>query len=113
MIGMARLPIGKDDGVRAQFADDLGKTQLVRTSGLDIGIRHGKRVAPGNAKKPGRGGCFLGAGLWCAASSHFALGEIKDTSLITDPRHFQERASASQLDIVGVSGDGQQVQFHR
>ena len=88
VVRMASFPIGKDNRVRAQFADDLGEAQLVLASGLDIGIRHAESVAPGDAQNLRGTGGFFCSGFWRAARSHFALGQIEDAGFVTKSRHF-------------------------
>lgn len=57
--------------------------------------------------------CFPAANLNRAACPHFAFGKIEDSDAVSAAYHLDQRAAASQLHIVGMSGYGEQVEFHR
>ena len=56
---------------------------------------------------------FLGADFRRTASSHFALGEIENAHRIALVDHLDQRAGASQFDVIRMRRDGQNIYvFH-
>ena len=112
VVGVARFPVGDDDGFWAQLAKDSGETEFVLAGGLDIGVGNAEVAAPLHTEDLGGFGSFFGARFGSAAGAHFAGGEIEDAGLVAALGHFEERAAASEFDVIGVSGDGEQIELH-
>jgi len=112
VVGMARFPIGENYGVGPELTDDLGQSEFVLARGLDVGIRHAQGFAPTHAEKFGGFGGLPGASFGRAAGAHFAGGQVEDAGLVAELGHFQESSAAGKFHVVGMSGDGEQVEFH-
>src|ERR1700676_2449213 len=109
VVRVTGFPIRENDRFGAGFADYSGEPGLVLASRVDVGVRYAERAAPAHAKNLGGFAGFFGAGFWYAARAHFACGEVEDAGLITAVSHFQKRSAASEFNVVGVGGDGEQV----
>src|SRR5882724_4489949 len=106
---MAGLPVRKDHGLRPELADHRCEAKFVLTRGLDVRIGDAESATPFDGKELGGLGGFFGASFRGAASAHFTCGQVEDASLVAALRHFQERAAASEFDVVRMRGDGQYV----
>ncbi len=107
MIGMARFPVGKDDGAGTEFADDSSEGKFVLAGRLHVGVGDVDGAAPGNFQDFCGCGCFFGADFRSAASAHFAGGEIEYAGFVALCVGFKESAAAGEFDVVGVGGDCQ------
>src|SRR5579859_1824123 len=107
---MAALPIGKNHNPRTHAADHPSNFQTIYPGVLDPAIGNVERLAPHDAQKPGSLGGFAFAIGGCAARSHLTAREIENASSPALLRHLQQRAAASLLDIIAVSGDCEDVE---
>jgi len=112
VIGVARFPIRKDYRVRAQIANDLREAQFILTRGLHVRVGDAEISTPGNFQDFRGEGGFFRAGFGGAARAHLAGGEIQDAGLVALLSHFDQRAPAGEFDVVGMRGDGENVEFH-
>ncbi len=112
VVGVACFPVGEDDGLRAKLAKDSGEAEFVLPGGLDVGIGNAEGAAPLRAEELGGFGGFLGARFGSAAGAHFAGREIENAGFVAALRHFEERAAAGEFDVIGVSGDCEQIEMH-
>src|SRR6266568_4562766 len=112
MVGMTRLPIGEDDGFRAELTDHGGETQFVLAAWLNVRVRHSQSAAPLYREELGGFLSFLGASFWRATRSHLAGGKVEDSGFVSALRHLQQRAAASEFHVVRVRGDCQQIKIH-
>lgn len=81
-------------------------------AGLDVGVGNAERAAPACAKDLCGLGSFLGTEFGSATGAHFAGGEVEDAGFVAGVSHFQESAAAGEFHVVGMGGDGEQVEFH-
>ncbi len=109
MVGMAALPVGKDDDARAQAAKHGGNLQAVLVGVLDVAVGQVERLAVRNVQDAGCVGGFGGALGGGAAGAGLALREVEDAGAPAARVHGQQRAAAGLLDVVAVGGDGQDV----
>ena len=109
VVGMAALPVGKDDDAGTKAAQDCGELEAVGEGVLDVAVGQIERFAVGDVEDAG--GCVgfgfaVGSG---AAGAGLALGEIEDAGAPAAGVHGEERAAAGLFDVVAVGGDGEDV----
>ena len=85
---------------------------LVLAGWLHVGIGNVNGATPGNFQDFCGEGGFFGANFGSAAGAHFAGGEIEDAGFVAALRHFEERAAAGEFDVIGMGGDGEQIEMH-
>jgi hypothetical protein len=112
VVGVARFPVGEDDGFGAKLAKDGGEAEFVLAGGLDVGVGNAEGATPGYAEELCGFGGLLGARFGTAAGAHFAGGEVEDACFVAALRHFEERAAAGEFDVIGMGGDGEQIEMH-
>ena len=77
--------------------------------GLHVRVRYVYRAAPGDFQDF-CGDCgFFGANFWSASGAHFPGSEIENAGFVALLLGFEERAAASEFDVVGVGGYGEKV----
>jgi hypothetical protein len=112
VVWMTRFPVRKDYRVGAQIADHLREAHLVLAGGLHIGIRDSQISTPRNFQDFGGERRFFRAGFRSAARAHFSGSEIENAGLVSFFSHFDQGTATSEFDVVGVRGDGENVEFH-
>src|SRR5215831_939856 len=110
---MAGFPIGQDDGFWAELTNDPGESQLVFASGVNIGVRHAKSVAPAHVEELRCLSRLLGANLWSASGAHLARGQVENARFVSELGHFQHRAAASEFHVVRMRGDGEKIEVQK
>src|SRR5579864_840872 len=111
MIGVTAFPVGQDDGVRLEFADRFGECDFKFVGERESGVGKAEITAYFHAENfPGVGGLFQ-ARFRSSARAGFTAREIEDASAIACLRHFENGAAAGELDVIGMSGDGEQVEW--
>src|SRR5208337_4427090 len=113
MIGMAALPVGKNDYARALLANDAGDLDAVGVGVLDAAIGNVEGFAPCDLQNTRCFGGFGGAALGGAARSQFALREVENAGARALTRHLQQRAATGLLHVVAMGGDGEHVEGGR
>ena len=109
VVGVAALPVRKDDDAWPKTSEDSGDLQTVGLGVFDIAVRKVERLAMRNVENAcgclGFGASFVrgtpGAGL--------ALGEVEDAGAPPAGVHGKQRAAAGLLDVVTVCGDSENV----
>src|SRR6266481_2732360 len=91
VVGVTRLPVGKNHGFGAEFADNGSEPQLVLPAWLHVGIGYSKGATPLDGKQRGCFSGFFGAGLGCTPCSHFAPGQLEDSGFVSALRLLQRR----------------------
>ena len=112
VVRVAGLPVGNDDGARAEFADGGGEAEFVSPRGLDVGVGYAEGAAVFYFEDLCGERGFFRARFRGAERAHLTGGQVEDAGLVTGLRHFEERAAAGQFNIVGMSGDGEKVEVH-
>src|SRR5260370_33942104 len=112
MVGMARFPVGQDDRFGAKLTNDGRQAKLVLAAGLNIGIGNAERAAPAYLEKLCGFSRFARADFQSSAGTHFARGQIENTGLLAALRHFQDRTAASDLTIVRLRRNRQEIEIH-
>src|SRR5438552_2828632 len=82
------------------------------TRRLNIGVRNAERATVADLENFGGPGSFLDSRFGTAAGAHFAGSEVEDACFVALLRGFEQRAAAGQLDVVGMRGDGEDVEGH-
>src|SRR6516165_10124800 len=113
MVGMAGFPIGQNDGFWAELTNDLGDSQFVFARGMNIGVRRAQSVAPADAQQLCCLNRFLGADLGAAPCAHLAGGQVENARFITELGHLQQGAAASEFHVVGMGGNGEEIEDQR
>ena len=109
VVGMAPLPIGKDDDAGAQAAEDGGDLEAVFEGVLDVAVGEVEGFAMGDAEDAGGGvgfGGTLGGG---ASGTRLAAGEIEDAGAPAEGLLDEEGASAGLLYVIAVGRNGQHI----
>ena len=88
VVGMARFPVGQDDRLRAELANDCSQAQFVFSRGMHVGVTHTQGVAPAYAQELRSFGGFFGANLRRAARTHLARGQVENARLVAELSHF-------------------------
>ena len=109
VIGMASLPVGKNDDARAKPAEDADHGDAILKRVLNGAVGQGERLPPSHAQNARGFFGLAGALLGRAAGSGFALGEIENGSAQAARRHAQQCAAAGLLHVVAMRGDSQDV----
>src|SRR5882724_280251 len=99
---MAGFPVGKNDRVWTKLADDFGQREFILPRWLHVGVGHAERATVADSEDLGGAGGLFGAGVGSAAGAHLSGGKIEDAGLVALLGHFQQRAAASEFDVVGV-----------
>ena len=110
MVGVAALPVGKDDDAGTQAAQDGGDLEAVFVGVLDVAVGEIERFAVGDVEDAGCGFGFGGALGGGAAGAGFALGEVEDAGAPAAGVHDEEGAAAGLFDVVAVGGDGEDIE---
>ncbi len=110
MIGMPRFPIRQDHDARPQVAN-LNSQAHAHADGI-FQTRIGKTqiAAPGQTHRAGGGVRFLQTNLGRSAAAHVAGRKIQHAGAIALLGHADQRAAAGLLHIIGVSGDGENIE---
>jgi len=112
VIGMAAFPVGKDDRVRLEFAEDFGDGNFLFVGDGETGVGEAEVAADFHAENF-RGDCgFAEASFRSATRAGFTAGKVENASAISCLRHFENSAAAGEFDVVGMGGDGEQVEWH-
>src|SRR6202035_4508643 len=98
--------------VGAKVADELREAHFVLAGGLHVRVGHTEVAAPGDFQDFGSEGGFFRACFRSAARAHFTGSKVEDAGLVSLMRHFDEGATAGEFDVVGVGGNGENVEFH-
>src|SRR5439155_4354257 len=109
VVGVAALPVRKDNDARTQPAKHRSYLQAVLISVLDIAIRKVEGFAVGDIEDAcsSRGLCgTMGSG---APGAGFALSKVEDAGAPAVGVHGEERASAGLFHVVAVRGNGENV----
>src|SRR5208337_3959542 len=109
VVGMSRLPIGKNQHARAQFANDARDLDAIFEGVLDAAVGNVERVPPTDFEDARRLLGLAGALLDGAARAHLALREVENGSAAPALSHLEQRAAAGLLDVVAVGGNGKDV----
>ncbi len=112
VVGMAALPVRKDDHLRPGLADRARDLQAVLPGVLHAAVRDVERAAPPDAQDARRLFRLARTVLGSAARAQLALGEVEDAGAMAALRHLEQGAAAGLLHVVTVSGDGEDVQVH-
>ena len=112
MVGVAGLPIGNDDSVRAEFSDGGGEAEFVSAGSVHIRVGHAECSAVFYFEDFCGERGFFGAGFGRAERAHFAGGKVEDAGFVAGLRHFEESAAAGEFNVVGMGGDGEKVEVH-
>src|ERR1700752_1302249 len=111
MIRMAAFPVRKDDRVRLKFANRFRDCDLEFVGDRETRIGQAEIAAHFHAKNFSGVRGFSEARFRSAARTCFTAGEIEDAGAIAGLRHFENGAAAGELHVIGMSGDGKQVEW--
>jgi len=109
MVGVTGLPVRKNNGARAQFADHASYGEFVLARGLYVGVGYVHRAAPRDFQNFCRDCGFFGANFWSASGAHFSGSEIENAGFVALLVRFEERAAAGEFDVIGMGGYGKKV----
>ena len=110
MIGMAALPVGKNDHPRSCLANYCGQLYAVLPSVLDAAVWKVEGAPPTHAKNLGRVIRFAGAIFCRAPRSHLALRQVEDARALPALSGLQQRAATGLLHVVAVRGDREDIE---
>jgi len=109
VVGMARLPIGKDHDAGAEMAQNVGDLHTIFEGIFDCAVGKVESLASGNTEEAGCFSGFLSSFAGGAAGSGFALRKVEDGGAEAAGGHAEEGAAAGLFYVVAVGGDGQDV----
>ena len=110
VVGVAALPVGKDDYAGTEAAQDGGDLEAVFLVVLDVAVGEIESLAMGDAEDGGGGlgfGGSLGSG---ATGAGFSSGEIEDAGAPAEGLLDEEGAAAGLLDVIAMSCDGKDIE---
>ena len=111
MVGVAALPVGKNDDAWTQTAQDSGQLQTIDQRVFHVTVGQVERFAMGNIEDAGGGvglGLAVGGG---AAGAGLSLGEIEDAGRPATGVHGQKSAAAGLFDVVAMGCDGKNIEL--
>jgi hypothetical protein len=106
VVGVAGLPVGKDDDARAEMADDARDSDAVVEGVFDGAVGQGECLAPADAEDAGGFIGFAGAVFGSTPGAGFALGEVEDGGAEAAGGGAEHGSAAGLLGVVSVSCDG-------
>src|SRR5213594_1476447 len=113
MVGMPSFPIRQNDRLRPRQADLLGKRGPVLDGGRQPRVTEVHTNPEPGAQHLARRLGLLRPDLRRTASAHFALRQVQNAHGVPFIDHLEQGAGASQLHIVGMGGNRQNVySFH-
>src|SRR5262249_50205881 len=113
VVGMASLPVGKNDHARPLFANDTRNFQPIVPGVLHLAVRDVESAAETDLQDAGGIGGFAGTILRGAPRPHFALREVENAGAQPALRHLEEGSTARLLNVITVRGNGQNIQSGR
>src|SRR5512133_2522049 len=108
---MAALPVGENHDAWFQGADHAGDFQAIVPGVLDTAVRDVESVTHTYFQDAGGFGSFAGAIVSGAARSHLAASEVENGGALAAFGGFEQRAAAGLLNVVAVSGDGENINW--
>ena len=109
MIGVAALPVGKNDHAWTKAAEDCGDFEAVGQGIFDVAVWKVEGLTVGDVEDAGGGVCLGFAVGCCAASAGFALSEIEDAGAPPARVHGEEGSATGLFYIIAVGSDGEDV----
>ncbi len=110
VVGVAALPVGKDDDAGTETAEDGGDLEAVLEGVLDVAVGEVEGFAVGYVEDAcgivGFGFALSG----CASRAGLALGEIEDAGAPASGVHCEQRAPAGLLDVITVRSYGEDIE---
>src|ERR1700716_2293980 len=104
VVGMAALPIRKNQQARALLAKHASDFQTILPGVFDAAVRDIERVSPRYFQDAGRLCRFASAVFHVPASAHLTLTQVEDAGTVSALRHFEEGARAGLFYIVAMRG---------
>ncbi len=111
VIGVAAFPVGQDDRVGLEFADRFGEGDFKFVGEREASVGKAEIAAHFHAENFSGVRGFFEARFRSAARAGLTPREIEDAGAIAGLRHFENGAAAGELDVIGMSGDGEQVEW--
>src|SRR5437667_365850 len=90
--------------INVRGSSDFDDLQLLVASGAQAAVAEIELLPKCGAEDFRCGARFTEAKLRCAASSHFAARQVDDSRSPPRANHVDDRATARELDVVGVRG---------
>src|SRR3954468_24159423 len=109
MVRMSTLPVGKYHHARFEQANDARYLQPIVPGVLHAAIGNVERVTPRHLQDARSFGGFAAAIVSGAARSHLAARQVEDAGARPALCMLQQRAATGLLNIVAMSGDGENV----
>ena len=110
VIGVAAFPVRQDDRVRLEFAKHFRDGDFEVVSEGEARIGKAEIAAHFHTENFSGVFGFFQARFRSAARTGFTAREVEDSGAVAGLRHFEDGAAAGELDVIGMSGDGEQVE---
>src|SRR5205807_9279969 len=110
VIGMAALPVGKNDNSWALFAYHPCDLHPVLPGIFHAAIGNIESLPEAGLQNPRSFIGFAGSILDRAAGAHFPLRQVEDSGAVSLLRHLEQSAAAGLLNVVAVGGNSKNVQ---
>jgi hypothetical protein len=109
MVGVARLPVRKDDDTGTEAAENERDGDAILKGVGECTVVEVESLTPANSQDAGGFVSLTGAAGGCAARAGFALGQIENCRAQSARSHAQQGSSAGLFHVVAMSGNCEDV----